>query len=148
MNKFISLAVVGLAFSTQASASFCFHPDEDGGGYWCAFVPIVDTPNSQQTMQLSELVLNPETDRYEIVARLSTDTFQERSVWSDHLGEYVPYGMALKTAYDAAATAQSWDNAPGLVARNLTEPMEPCPVIATRSEGFSLALLDHYHFDN
>ena len=145
MNKIISVAVLGLAISSNASASACFQPDEEGAGHWCAFVPIIEAPETDPVLHLSELLLNAETDRYEVVSNLSSDLYQERSIWSDQMGEYVPYGMALKAAYDAGAESPLWENAPGLVARYR---FEPCPQIAARSEGFQMAILDHYYFDH
>lgn len=174
MNKHIALTVIALAISTQASASTCYHPDEEGGGYWCAFVPIVDAPDDDKKMHLSELVLNPETQRYELKPNLSVDPFQERTVWSDQLGEFVPYGMALRAAYESfnptpnlveakvwsdhyaeyvpyrmAANAveddAQWGNSPNLVARGI---LDPCPSVAAKPEPLRIAALTTLHFDH
>jgi len=48
----------------------------------------------------AELAWNEEYDTYLVVPILKEDPFQERMVYSDYYTDYVPYGMALRAAYD------------------------------------------------
>jgi hypothetical protein len=48
----------------------------------------------------AELAWNEEHGTYLVVPILKEDPFQERMVYSDYYADYVPYGMALRAAYD------------------------------------------------
>ena len=48
----------------------------------------------------AELAWSEEYGTYQVAPLLKEDPFQERMVYSDYYADYVPYGMALRAAYD------------------------------------------------
>lgn len=76
----------------------------------------------------SELIYNAEYDEYQVAPLLGDDPFQERLVWSDRQGEYIPAAMAKAEADWEYRNQLVWSGDHGEYVPRFV--LEPCPSIA------------------